>query len=988
MKKTALTTVIILLSIQLFAQKYFQQEVNYKIEVKLNDVEHSLSAFETVEYVNNSPDTLEFIYFHLWANAYKNNKTALAKQMATNGSGKLYFNYKKIGGYIDSLDFKINDKKVLIEPHKKHIDICKLILNEPLLPGESLKITTPFYVKLPGDISRMGHDEQSYQISQWYPKPAVYSYSPSGLGVCWHEMPYLNQGEFYSEFGSFDVSITIPKQYVVGATGNLQNIEELAWLDSLNQTNLRGIDIENPSKEEYKNIRYTENNIHDFAWFANKEYFVDKSEVKLANSDKKITSWTMFVDFYLWEDAVTYVNDAVYEYSQWVGDYPYKNCTAVQGALSAGGGMEYPTITVISAGDDKKSLEEVIMHEVGHNWFYGILGFNERAYPFLDEGLNSFYEVRYMEQKFPESNFGDFFGGTTPKSNKFMNLSRTPYRFIKEFAYDITAHLSIDQPINSHSLDYSGISYFSIAYCKAPVAFYLLQEYLGKEKFDEIMQSFYQKWKFKHPQPNDLENHFRENTDKNLDWFFDDIINSRKKSDYKIKYKNSPLGQGALIVKNKGKINSPFVISGYNDTTLIFTEWYEGSRKKQKIKLPEGNYNKVILDADFATLDFNRYNNYARTKGLFKNTKPLDFNFGSSFNNFDKININYLPVMGWNNQNKLMLGLLVHNYQLPQRKFQYYLMPMYSFSNTFFTRNFTGHFAGEANFSYKMYGYNHFPDITYRIHLQQYRTNETFNGIAGFSTVSENQQRIKTEVDFKLNNLKNSDKTDKHLKVAYYYFPFSLFGIDTYNYLFNVKYSLTKNSLFRPYDFTFNADFNNKFYSVWTEGNYRIHYTSMSSALDIRLFAGTNVSLSGVSGSTDYKYDYTFLSREGGYTNESNIFTQQFIQNYGGFSLHTSNNFTPMLVATNIQSSIYKIPIIKVYSNFALYSNSYNTTIEPIAYEAGFMLAFVKDRFEIYFPLYASKEIWDYNDAITDNYWQKIRFVINFNNIEEYIRKF
>jgi len=951
-------------SFQIFAQNYFQQETNYTIKVKLNDSEHSLSAFETIEYVNNSPDTLDFIYFHLWANAYRNNKTALAQQMATNGSGKLYFNYKKIGGYIDSLDFKIDDKKILVEPHPKHIDICKLILNKPLLPGQSVIITTPFYVKLPGDISRMGHDGQSYQISQWYPKPAVYDQTG------WHEMPYLNQGEFYSEFGWFDVSIIIPKQYVVGATGNLQNIEELAWLDSISKKNVKGKDIINPSKTEYKTIRYTENNIHDFAWFANKEYFVDKSEVVLQNSHKKITTWTMFTDNYLWEDAVNYVNSSVYEYSKWVGDYPYNNCTAVQGALSAGGGMEYPTITVISAGDDKKTLEEIIMHEVGHNWFYGMLGFNERDYPFLDEGLNSFYEVRYMEQKFPDSNFGDFLGISSSKRN---NISNTPYRFIKEFAYDVTAHIAADQPINAHSKDYSSMSYFSIVYSKTPVAFYLLQEYIGKEKFDEIMQSFFQEWKFKHPQPSDLENYFRNNSDKDLDWFFDDIINSTKKSDYKIKYKHKK-----LIVKNKGKINSPFVISGYNDTNLVFSEWYEGADKKQKIKLPEGNYNKIILDPSFATIDFNRYNNYARTKGLLKNTKRLDVNYGASLTNFDKININYLPIIGWNNQNKTMLGLLVHNYKLPLQKFQYYIMPMYSFSET--------PLAGEANFSYRKYGYDGFPDIIYKLNYQQYGINKIDDGVSIKET--ENRYRLKAEIDLKLNNIKNSDKADKHLKTAIYYFPSFPLKLTTENYLFNIKYTMDKNSIFRPYNFTFNADINDHFYSVWAEGNYRIHYLSMTSGLDIRLFAGTNVSLSGNTGNTDYKYDYTFLSRETSVSYQNSIYKQQFVQNYGGFSLYSENNFIPMLVATNIQSSIPKIPLIKVYSNIALYSNTYNSVIESFAYEMGFMLSLLTDHFEVYFPVYASKEIWAYNNEIAENYSQKIKFVININNITKYVRKF
>src|SRR5665647_1110752 len=210
------------------SQDYFQQEVNYKIHVALNDKKHELNGFESVEYINNSPDTLIFLYFHLWPNAYSNNNTALARQVFNmKGRGKL-FNDEELKGYIDSLDFKADRNQVQWDLLQGSPDICRIILNEPLNPGDTVRITTPFHVKIPkGVTSRLGHIGESYQISQWYPKPAVYDRSG------WHQMPYLDQAEFYSEFGRFDVSITLPANYIVGATGKLENDEEKKWLDIL-----------------------------------------------------------------------------------------------------------------------------------------------------------------------------------------------------------------------------------------------------------------------------------------------------------------------------------------------------------------------------------------------------------------------------------------------------------------------------------------------------------------------------------------------------------------------------------------------------------------------------------------------------------------------------------------------------------------------------------------------------------------------------------
>jgi len=210
------------------SQEYFQQEVNYKIRVTLDDLHNELNAFETIEYTNNSPDTLRFLYFHLWPNGYKNNNTELAKQLfRSKGKAKL-FDDPELSGYIDSLNFKIDGQQIRWNLLPDQPDICQIWLPKDLKKGDKLKITTPFHVKIPkGVTSRLGHIGESYQISQWYPKPAVYDKSG------WHQMSYQDQGEFYSEFGSFDVSITLPDNYIVGATGNLQNEKEAEMLNKL-----------------------------------------------------------------------------------------------------------------------------------------------------------------------------------------------------------------------------------------------------------------------------------------------------------------------------------------------------------------------------------------------------------------------------------------------------------------------------------------------------------------------------------------------------------------------------------------------------------------------------------------------------------------------------------------------------------------------------------------------------------------------------------
>ncbi|MDQ1296710.1 MAG: hypothetical protein QG611_689, partial [Bacteroidota bacterium] len=451
------------------SQDYFQQEVNYQIHVTLNDKNHELNGFESVESINNSHDTLGFLYFHLWPNAYSNNKTELARDIFRIKGKGILFNDPELRGYIDSLDFEAEGDPVQWSLLSELPDICKIILNNPLKPGDTINITTPFHVKIPkGITSRLGHIGESYQISQWYPKPAVYDKSG------WHQMPYLDEPEFYSEFGSFDVSITLPANYVVGATGNLQNEEEKKLLDVLSADtswmttpDYRGEEFP-PSSNQMKTLRYTENQIHDFAWFADKRFHVLKGKVVLPDSGREVTTWVMFTnqEAPLWINGISYVNHAILFFSKCIGDYPYNTFTAIQSALNSGAGMEYPGLTVIGLAKDSYLLDEVIAHEICHSWFYSAIGSDERKYPFLDESLASTYESRYMDERYPGKKLWEI-GFRNRKLAKFFNIEEMPVQRIQELEWLIPSRRNSEQPVNLAATDYSQINYGSIIYYKA-----------------------------------------------------------------------------------------------------------------------------------------------------------------------------------------------------------------------------------------------------------------------------------------------------------------------------------------------------------------------------------------------------------------------------------------------------------------------------------------------------------------------------------------
>jgi hypothetical protein len=488
-------------------QNYWQQQVNHNIEVTLNDNEHSLDGFEKIEYINNSPDTLHFIWFHIWPNAYKNDRTAFSEHMLQNGKTGFYFSSKEDKGYINRLNFKVNNITAQTEDHPEHIDIIKVILPAPLPPNQSINITTSFHVKLPYNFSRGGHNGQSYQATQWYPKPAVYDKNG------WNTMPYLDQGEFYSEFGTYKVNITVPANYVVAATGELQNAEEKDWLKSRSNFSWTPVTQKEKtvygqvkktrqefpeSSKETKTVTFIQENIHDFAWFADKRFIVKQDTVTLS-SGREVNAFAYYTkaDSKAWQNALQACKDAVLHYSAQVGEYPYNTVSVVEGPESFGGGMEYPTITVISPMQNSKALDNTIAHEVGHNWFYGILGSNERLHPWMDEGINSFYDTKYDSIKY----------------NSQDNI-------LERLLFERTAKVKTDQPIATPAADFSYQNYFLTAYYKTAEWMRYVESYLGTEVFNKAMQSYYRQWQFKHPQPEDFKRAIETTSGKNLDSVF------------------------------------------------------------------------------------------------------------------------------------------------------------------------------------------------------------------------------------------------------------------------------------------------------------------------------------------------------------------------------------------------------------------------------------------------------------------------------------
>ncbi len=959
------------------SQDYFQQEVNYKIDVTLNDRMHELSAFEKIQYINNSPDTLQLIYFHLWPNGYSSNKTDLARQLFNTRGKERLFKDPELQGFIDSLDFKINDSLARWEYLAGQPDICRIFLDNPLLPGDSIIITTPFHVKIPlGVTSRLGHIGESYQISQWYPKPAVYDRTG------WHQMPYLDQGEFYAEFGSFDVSITLPDNYIVGATGNLHNDRELKVLENLaadtTWINAKKEKFPNVpiSSKRTKTLQYKEKNIHDFAWFADKQFHVIKGSVRLPQSGKEVTTWVMFTDEQsdLWKKSISYVNQAVFFFSNLIGDYPYNNFTAVQSALNAGSGMEYPGITVIGLVKNGYTLDEVIAHEIGHNWFYGALGSDERRYPFMDEGVTSLYEKRYMNHTYPGKKLWEIYIKKL-KLAKFLHVEKLPVQRMQELEWLTISRRSLEQPLNLNSTDYSSKNYGMIIYDKAAAGFNYLRAYLGDSLFDSSMQNYYENWKFRHPQPDDLRNVFESTTGKDLSWFFDDFLGTTKRLDYKIvRLKNRE-----LVVANNGEMNSPWVLSGMKGDSICFQKWFEGFKGLSKIEIPSGNYTELKIDPLHLMPELYRLNNNIRTTGLFRKADAIRTQFYFSIEDPDKRTLMYVPSINWNQQNGLMLGITFHNGFLLPKPIEYFAMPFISIN--------TGELAGYGKIAYNITPYDKFFRLaTISLEGTQYK-----------APGDQNFRKIKTGIEVHFREIK-INSTFKHKVFGYYMAASDLYQIEkmekaTMLSYFQVGYTFEQTKLVNPYSLSANLETGKSFQKASVEFNYKYSYFGQKNGLDIRMYAGTmlksssaipfyNLSPNARSGRNLYLYQGNFGNRFGEFPKDFS--SRQMYISEGGLVSPVSDKlgFSKWLMSISLTSSLpgkaSRVPI-KPFANILLNDHGFtNDHTSPLFYEAGFK-AGIWDLFEVYFPIFVSNNMSSENGSIKE----RIRFVLSLNFLNQ-----
>lgn len=987
---------------------YFQQRTDYYIDCTLNETSNLLTGNVKIIYFNQSPDALDKIGMHLWPNAYSNKKTDFAKQKLLHRSTRFLDAEFEQQGFIKVKNLTVNGINSKLDYLKNKPDMAWLRLNQVLKPKDSLVINAQFELKIPESFSRLGHVENSYQITQWYLKPAVYDQKG------WHLFPYLDQGEFFGDFGKYHVSITIPENYVVAATGVLQDSSEQNFLEQrIKQTELKKVvndELGNSSK--YKTLHYVADSVHDFAWFADKNFMVSKVKVSL-NSGKEIFSWAFYNDLKYWSKASYLAARAIQFYSDKLGEYPWPQVTVVHSALSAGGGMEYPMITVINDVNSEKSLDEVICHEVGHNWFQGILATNERDHPWMDEGINTYYENEYMTSYYAKSSIISKYG--IKIFNKLNIKSET------EVIYQTMAHENLDQHPNQTSNNFMFLNYGIDVYQRTGALFSYLKDYIGEQEFNRVMKLYFENWKFRHPYPEDLKNIFKLNCKKNTDWLFDHVLNEDKKIDYSvINIKHSKSNNLILSIQNNGTIAAPVKIYSIKNDSILRSQWVDGFLNEQEVEIQNLGQEKLVIDYEGKYFDYNRGNNSIRTYGIFKMNKPLSIGITNLWYNSEKKPVLIYPSVLWNSNNGIMLGFSLRRPIIPRGNWNWNFCPKYAFLNH--------EIAGTLGLSYRLnliqkkinyikagikcksFAYGAFDESRTNdyFQIQPYFEIDFKSNLASLHT-----SRITAEyfhiVDKKYiyNNNDSSSRrineVNKIYKIKYYFSNPSIKGpsrIISEAYFENYKTFENLNAYYLRIDLDFQKSFRwskRRYFDLRLATSFYPYNTERAkNAIATRSESGFIRGSSGASFQNflDYSNESNFLGR----TQSSGLFSQQIDIRQGGMkivpgiaqrsNLGNTNNF---VVGLNLSSDLpiqYVGKIVRPYFDLALLDLRYAFKSEQqLLYSGGIQLKIVPEVLSFYFPVLHSNNIRQIYRDNGGNYFKQVCFSLNlsFEHMKEII---
>ena len=483
---------------------YWQQQVDYKMDIDMDVNTYQYKGKQELVYTNNSPDVLDKVFYHLYFNAFQPGSEMDVRSLnLPDPDQRVKDRISKLKpneiGYINVNSLKQNGEAV---SHETIGTVLKVSLNKPILPGESVTFSMDFVAQVPVQIRRSGRNNGegvALSMAQWYPKLAEYDFEG------WHADPYIGR-EFHGVWGNFDVKLTIDKNYVVGSTGYLQNPNEIGH-------GYETAAVTRPAGDKLT-WHFVAPNVHDFTWAADPEYIHDTKQVPNGPLMHFFYKGTMPKDkLQNWKKMQPQAVKIMEQFSDMVGKYPYEQYSVIQGG---DGGMEYAMCTLIMGEGTYEGLIGVTAHEMGHTWFQFLLATNELKHYWMDEGFTQ-YIGEYAECEVLNKDFKE----------TIANVYAT---------YSYLAKSGKEQPLTTQADRFNYSQTYSIsAYYKGFVFLSQLGYVIGEDNLKKTLKQYFKEWSFKHPTPNDFIRVAEKVSGLELDWYLTDFGQTTNTIDYAVK---------------------------------------------------------------------------------------------------------------------------------------------------------------------------------------------------------------------------------------------------------------------------------------------------------------------------------------------------------------------------------------------------------------------------------------------------------------------
>jgi hypothetical protein len=554
----------------------WQQKVKYTMNIDMDVQSNRYKGKETVDYWNNSPDTLRKVYFHLYWNAFQPNSMM---DVRSRRLGEVASRKDRNGNDIPDWDPRVRDRILKLKPEeigyenvtvvklngrvqktRLHETILEVQLDQPVLPKSKVAFQIEWDAQVPLQVRRSGRDNPNtrvrYTMTQWYPKLVEYDYEG------WHPTPYVGR-EFYGVWGDYDVTISIDKDYILGGTGYLQNANQVGY-----GYEASGSTVKRPAGNKLT-WKFYAPNVHDFAWAADPEFKHIKKQVPggpmvhvlYKNPDNDAADEAGWKEI---ADAAGVVYPFIRKN---FGAYPYQQYSFIHGG---DGGMEYPMCTMLAS----KSLGTAF-HEWMHSWYQMMLATNESMYPWMDEGFTD-YATNLVEEFYRKEVSQKRLAGNAAEQRKSDSIAfgARPYMHRDSYvSYLALTRSGLEEPLTTHADHYNTNYAYSLAsYSKGAVFLEQLGYIVGADTRDRILLEYYRLWRFKHPNANDFLRVAEKVSNIQLDWYRMYWVNTTRTIDYAIDSLWDNNGVSRIRLKNAGKVPMPL------DVKITFrdgsSEWH------------------------------------------------------------------------------------------------------------------------------------------------------------------------------------------------------------------------------------------------------------------------------------------------------------------------------------------------------------------------------------------------------------------------------